>query len=73
MGAEGQLLVPGEGIRTKAHTEKRAQQAVLMGMPNMANPNGSVTFQAPKETKHIQLDPVFPERVATIGSNLDPK
>ena len=45
----------------------------MMGMPNMANPNGSVTFQPPKETKEISLDPAFPDRKAIIGSNLDPK
>ena len=50
-----------------------AQQAALMKVPEVANPNGSVAFQALKETKHIQLDSAFPERVATIGSNLDPK
>ena len=44
-----------------------------MRVPEVANPNGSVAFQVPKETKQVQLDPAFPERTATIGNNLDPK
>ena len=50
-----------------------AQQAVLMKVPDVRNPNGTVTFQPSKETKQVPLDAAFPEHTATIGSNLDPK
>ena len=66
------LVIAEEKKRIKEAVE-RAQQAVLMGMPNMACLNGSVTFQAPKETKKIPVDSAFLERTVTIGSNLDPK
>ena len=68
-----QSLVIAEEKKKIYEVAERARQAMLMKVPDVANPNGSVAFQAPKETKTIQLDPAFPERVATIGSDLDPK
>jgi hypothetical protein len=68
-----QSLVIAEEKKKIYEVAERARQAMLMKMPEVTNPNGSVAFQAPKETKTIQLDPAFPERVATIGSDLDPK
>ena len=68
-----QSLVIAEEKRRIHEVAELAKQAMLMKVPEVANPHGSVAFQAPKETKSIQLDPAFPERVATIGSNLDPK
>ena len=50
-----QSLVIAEEKRRIKEVVERAQQAVLMGMPNMANLNGSVTFQAPKETKQVPM------------------
>ena len=50
-----------------------AQQAMLMKVPDMSNPNGTVAFQPTKDTKQVPLDDAFPERVAIIGSKLDAK
>ena len=68
-----QSLVIAEEKKKIHEVAELAKQAMLMKVPEVANPHGSVAFQAPKETKHIQLDPAFSERFATIGSNLDPK
>ena len=66
------LVIAEEKKRIKEVVE-RAQQVVMMNMPNMANPNGSVTFQPLKESKEVSLDPAFPDCKAIIGSNLDLK
>ena len=50
-----------------------AQQAMLMKVPDISNPNSTVAFQSSKDTKEIPLDDAFPERTATIGSKLDAK
>ena len=50
-----------------------AQQAMLMKVPDMSNPNGTVAFQPSKDTKQIPLDAAFPDRTVTIGSKLDAK
>jgi hypothetical protein len=42
-------------------------------MPDMANPNGTTSFQVAKEVKKVALDEVFPERHALIGTGLDLK
>ena len=68
-----QSLVIDEEKKKIHEVAELAKQAMMMKVPEVANPHGSVAFQAPKETKQIQLDPAFPERTATIGSNLDPK
>ena len=68
-----QSLVIAEEKKKIHDVAQLAKQAIMMKVPEVANPHGSVAFQAPNETKQIQLDPSFPERTATIGSNLDPK
>ena len=68
-----QSLVIAEEKKKLYEVAELAKQAMLMKMPELTNPHGSVAFQAPKETKRIQLDSAFPERVVTIGSGLDPK
>ena len=68
-----QSLVIAEEKKKIYEVAERARQVMLTMVPDVANPNGSVAFQAPKETKQVQLDPVFPERTATIGSGMDPK
>ena len=68
-----QSLVIAEERKKILEVAEMAKQAMLMKVPEVANPNGSVAFQAPKETKQVQLDPAFPECVAIIGSKLDPK
>ena len=57
-----QSLVIAEEKKKIYEVDECARQAMLMKMPEVTNPNGSVAFQAPKETKTIQLDPAFPER-----------
>ena len=68
-----QSLVIAEEKKRIREVAALAQQAVLMKVPEVAHPNGTVAFQPPKETKEISLDPAFPDRKAIIGSNLDPK
>ena len=62
-----------------AEEKKRIQQVVAMaktsqlGMPGMVNPEQGASFQPPKETKKVCVDPSNPERQVIIGSNLDSK
>ena len=62
-----------------AEEKKRIQQVVALaktsqlGMPGMVNPEQSASFQPPKETKKVGVDPSNPERQVIIGSNLDSK
>ena len=48
-------------------------KAAQMSMPTLTNPHGSVSFQATKETKKVQVDETFPERTVTIGADLTDK
>ena len=47
------------------------KQPVLSADPKESDAQGS--FQPAKETKRVPLDPDHPERLATIGANLDSK
>ena len=68
-----QSLVIAEEKKKIYEVAERARQVMQTMVPDVTNPNGLVAFQAPKETKQVQLDPAFPERTATIGSGMDPK
>ena len=48
-------------------------QSAQLGMPGMVNPEQNAAFQVPKETKKINVDPVFPEHTAIIGTGLTEK
>jgi hypothetical protein len=67
------LIIAEEKNRLKRAVE--IAEAVVAGksMPDMANLNGSTSFQVAKETKKVPLDEVFLERHAIIGVSLDPK
>ena len=61
-------------------TEKRKMHEVVaiaksaqLGVLAMTNPDVGATFEVPKETKKIPIDPEFPERKAIIGAGLDEK
>ena len=62
-----------------AEEKKRIQQVVAMaktsqlGMPGMVNLEQGASFQPPKDTKKVCVDPSNPERQVIIGSNLDRK
>jgi hypothetical protein len=48
-------------------------QSAQLNMPALANPHRSVSFQSTKDTKKIQIDDQFPERIVTIGVGLNAK
>ena len=48
-----QSLVIAEEKKRIREVAELAQQAILMKVPEVANPNGTVAFQPPKETKEI--------------------
>jgi hypothetical protein len=50
-----------------------AQSAQQITVPGLSNPNGSVAFQAAKETKKVNVDADFPERTVIIGAGLGDK
>ena len=62
-----------------AEEKKRIQQVVTLaqasqlGMPGMTNPEQHATFQPPKETKKVVVDPANPEHRVIIGTSLDSK
>ena len=68
-----QSLVIAEEKKIIYEVATLAKQAALMGMPDMSNPNGSVAFQPPKETKEVPIDAAFPDHKVIIGSKLDAK
>jgi len=42
-------------------------------MPGMTNRHGNVAFQAPKDTKKLNVDADFPDRNVIIGAGLGDK
>jgi len=48
-------------------------QSTQLGMPGMTNPHGNVAFQAPKDTKKVNVDADFPDRNVIIGAGLGEK
>ena len=48
-------------------------QSTQLGMPGIANPQQSATFQASKDTKKIGVDEAFPDRSVIIGAGLENK
>ena len=48
-------------------------QSTQLGMPGMTNPHGNVAFQAPKDTKKVNVDADFPDRDVIIGAGLGDK
>jgi hypothetical protein len=67
------LIIAEEKKRLKRAVEIIEAVVADKSMSDMANPNGSTSFQVAKETKKVPLDEVFPERHAIIGVGLDPK
>ena len=51
----------------------QSAQAGMPGMPGYVNPEQGATFQAPKETKKVNVDPEFPDRNVIIGAGLSDK
>ena len=48
-------------------------QSAQLGMPGMTNPHGNVAFQAPKDTKKVNVNAYFPDRNGIIGAGLADK
>ena len=48
-------------------------QATQLGMPGVINPELNASFQVPKETKKINVDPEYSDRNVIIGSGLTEK
>ena len=48
-------------------------QSAQLGMPGMANPEQNATFEVPKETKKINVDPACPDHNVIIGTGLTEK
>ena len=48
-------------------------QSAQMGMPGYVNPDQNAAFQASKETKKVNVDPVFPDHNVIIGTRLTDK
>ena len=48
-------------------------KSAQLGVLAMTNPDAGATFEVPKETKKISIDPEFLKRKAIIGAGLDEK
>ena len=59
--------------KNKMHEVVAMAKSAQLGVLAMTNPDGGATFEVPKETKRIPIDPEFPERKAIIGAGLDEK
>ena len=59
--------------KNKMHEVVAMAKSAQLGVLAMTNPDGGATFEVPKETKRIPIDPEFPEHKAIIGAGLDEK
>ena len=48
-------------------------QSAQLGMPSLANPQQTATFQAAKESKKVGIDESNPDHTVIIGAGLDSK
>ena len=65
------LVIQAE--KSKMHEVVAMAKSAQLGVLAMTNPDGGATFEMPKETKKIPIDPENPERMAIIGAGLDEK
>ena len=59
--------------KSKMHEVVAMAKSAQLGVLAMTNPDAGATFEVPKETKKISIDPEFPERKAIIGVGLGEK
>ena len=68
------LIIAAEKRRIKevVAMAQSAQQG-MPGMPGYVNPDQNAAFQASKESKKVNVDPVFPDHNVIIGARLTDK
>ena len=59
--------------KSKMHEVVAMAKSAQLGVLAMTNLDTGATFDVPKETKKISIDPEFPERKAIIGAGLGEK
>ena len=59
--------------KSKMHEVVAMAKSAQLGVLAMTNPDAGATFEVPKETKRIPIDPENPERMAIIGARLGEK
>ena len=59
--------------KSKTHEVVAMAKSAQLGVLAMTNPDAGATFEVPKETKKITIDPEFPEHKAIIGVGLGEK
>ena len=62
------LVIQAE--KSKMHEVVAMAKSAQLGVLAMTNPDAGATFEVPKETKKIPIDPENPERMAIIGAGL---
>ena len=65
------LIIAAE--KKKIHEVVALAQSAQLGMPGMANPEQNATFEVPKETEKINVDPACPDHNVIIGTGLTEK
>ena len=59
--------------KSKMHEVVAMAKSAQLGVLAMTNPDAGATFEVPKETKKISIDPEFSERKAIIRARLEEK
>jgi len=65
------LVIAAE--KKKLHQVVAMAQSAQLGAAGLMSPDSPTSFEVPKETKRIPIDPEFPERMALIGAGLGEK
>ena len=59
--------------KSKMHEVVAMAKSAQLGVLAMTNPDAGATFELPKETKKISIDPEFSERKAISRARLEEK